>query len=125
MPRPPEIDTPRALAVLGPPPAAEQQLDLLLPADQRRLPGAERLETALERALAPHRPSPDGFGEAPGRQRAEILVVEETAGEPARARVDHDAVRLGEGLQPRREVRGLSDHGLLLRGARPDQVAHH
>ena len=35
-----------------------------------------------------------------------------------------NAVRLGKGLQPRREVRRLTNHGLLLRGAGADQIAH-
>ena len=36
---------------------------------------------------------------------------------------NHDAVRLRNALQARRKVRRLANDGLLLRSARPDQVA--
>ncbi len=53
----------------------------------------------------------------------EILVVEQPAGQPPRARCDHHRPRLGQRLQPRREVRRLADHRLLLRRALADQIA--
>ena len=38
---------------------------------------------------------------------------------------DDDSAWLGKGLEPRREVGRLADHGLLLRRALADQLANH
>ena len=53
----------------------------------------------------------------------QIRVLEQTAGQPPRARRDHHGPRLGQCLQPRREVRRLADHRLFLRCALADQIA--
>ena len=55
----------------------------------------------------------------------QILVVEQPAGQPPRARPDHHGPRCRQRLQPRRQVRRLADHRLLLRGTLADQVADH
>ena len=115
-----------ALAALGPLPAPQQQAHLLLAPDQREQGrGVERLEPARRRADAEDPVRPDRLGEALGLDAAEIGALEEAADEPARAGGDDDAVRLGQPLQPRGQVRGLADHRLLARGAAADQVAHH
>jgi hypothetical protein len=57
--------------------------------------------------------------------RAKVLKLEQVAHElPSAVRNDH-AIRLCEALQARREVRCLANDCLLLRSARPDQVADH
>ena len=116
-----------ALAVLGLLPALEQQRELLLAADQRRQAGAlQRLEAALGRGprratrQAAHR-----LGEALERLRPEIVELEQAADQPPGRLGDHDAARLGQRLQPGREVRRLADHRLLLRRTLADQIADH
>ena len=85
----------------------------------------ERLEPARRRADAEDAVRPDRLGEALGLDRAEVDALEQVADEPARAGGDDDAVRLGQPLQPRGQVRGLADDRLLLRGAAAEQVADH
>lgn len=85
----------------------------------------EGLEAALGRAgaegaVGPHRP-----GEALGLDLAQIGALEQVADEPARRGRDHDAVGLGQGLEPGGQVRRLADHGLLPCRAAAEQVAHH
>jgi hypothetical protein len=50
------------------------------------------------------------------------LIVEQPAGQSPRAWRDHHGPRLGQRLQPRREVRRLADHRLFLRRALADQI---
>ena len=83
----------------------------------------ERLEPARRRADAEDAVGPDRLGEALGLDRAEVGALEQAADEPARAGGDDDAVRLGQPLQPRGQVRGLADDRLLPRGAAAEQVA--
>ena len=85
----------------------------------------EGLEAALERADAEDAVGPHRTGEALGLDLAQIGALEQTAEEPARRGRDHDAVGLGQGLEPGGQVRGLADDRLLLRGAAAEQVAHH
>ena len=86
---------------------------------------AQCREAALDGALAQYPRGDDRRGKALDLDRAEILVVEQPAGQPPRARRDHHRPRLGQRLQPRREVRRLADHRLLLRRALADQIADH
>ena len=113
-----------ALAGLGLLPAPLQQRQLLLAADQRRAGRAQRLEAALGPALAQHPRGHDRRGQALDLDRAEILIVEQPAGQPPRARRDHHRARLGQRLQPRREVRRLADDPAFLRFALADEIAH-
>ena len=115
------------LAALGSLPAPEQQLDLLLAPNQRRLAaqGVQRLEAVLDRAFAEDTPGRHWFGKALRLDCAEVLVFEETAGQAVRALRDHHRVRLGKSLQPGGEVRRLTDHRLLLGGAGSDEIADH
>ena len=83
-------------------PAAHQQLDLLVAADQRCGRRAQRLEAALHRACAQRRPSPHRSGDALEVLGSEVLKVEQIAQEFARALSDDDGVRLGNPLQARR-----------------------
>jgi hypothetical protein len=56
---------------------------------------------------------------------AEIAQAKPIAYQPARGRCDHDAVRLGQRLQARSEVRRIADDGLLLRRTASHEVADH
>jgi hypothetical protein len=46
--------------------------------------------------------------------------IEQTGHQTLCAQPDHHAARLGQGLEARRQVRGLADHGFLLRRALAD-----
>src|SRR5580693_6497355 len=104
-----------ALAGLRLLPAPSQQPQLLVAVDEWRARRAQRLETALGSALAHYPCGFDRYGEAFDLDRAEILVVEQPAGQPPRARRDHHRPWLGQRLQPRRQVWRLADDRLLLR----------
>ena len=113
-----------ALAGLGLLPAALQQRQFLVAADERgQVSPVQRLEAALGGALAHHPRGRHRRAQALELDGAQIRVLEQTAGQPPRARRDHHRARLGQGLQPRREVRRLADHRLFLRGALADQIA--
>ena len=60
--------------------------------------------------------------EAFGGNGTEIVILEEIAEEPPRARRDHHGVRLGNRLQACRKVGGLADNAALLCFAAADQV---
>jgi hypothetical protein len=113
-----------AVARLGARPPAQQQVDLLVAANQRaQCRSAQCLEPALDGARAQHLPSRHGCGDALDLDGAEIAVFEEIAKQPPRARGDDDSIRLGQGLQPGGEVRRLADDRLLLRRSRANQIA--
>ena len=83
----------------------------------------QRLEAAFRGTRPQRRPGPRRPGDALEVLRPEVLKLEQIAEQPARALGDDDHVRLGDRLQPRREVRRLADDAALLRLARSDQVA--
>jgi hypothetical protein len=58
--------------------------------------------------------------EVPG---PEVLQFEEVAEKPSRALGDDDRIRLGDPLQARCEIRGLTDHAALLRFTRAYKIA--
>jgi hypothetical protein len=115
-----------AVAGLGARPAAQEQVDFLVAADQ---PGqcrsAQCLEPARDDARTQHLPSRHRPGDALHLDGAKIADLEEIADQPARARGDDDRVRLGQGLQTAGEVGRLADDRLLLRRALADQIADH
>src|SRR5215831_2642456 len=81
------------------------------------------LEPALDTAWTRHLPNRHGAGDALHFDGTEIVILEEIADQPTRARGNDDGVRLGQGLQPRGEVRCFADDRLLLRRALADQIA--
>src|SRR6516225_12161073 len=88
-----------AVARLGARPAAQEQIDFLVAAEQlaqRR--SAQRLEPALDGARTHHLPSRHRRSDALYLDRAEIAVLEEITDQPARPRSDNDSTRLGQGL---------------------------
>ena len=113
-----------AVACLGPRPAAQQQVDLLVAADQRaQCRSAQGLEPALDDAGTQHLPSRHRRGDTFHLDGGKVAVLEESAEQPARARGDDDRVRLGQGLQTGGEVRRFADDRLFLRRALADQIA--
>jgi hypothetical protein len=115
----------RALAALRLLPAPQQRRQLLVAADERRGGRAQRLEPALGPALAQYPRGLDRRRQTFDLDRPEILIVEQAAGQPPRARPDHHGPRCRQRLQPCCKVRRLADHRLLLRRAFADQIAHH
>src|SRR5262245_17196134 len=83
-----------ALAVARLPPAAQQQRDLLLQADERRKPLAvQRLEPAFGPPLAFDSPDGKRLGEAFQALRSEVGQLEQAADQSARRVADHYRVR--------------------------------
>src|SRR5215831_14378755 len=114
-----------AVSCLGARPAPQQQVDLLVAANQwaqRR--SAQRLEPARDDAWAQHLPDRHRTGNAFDLDGAEILVFEQIANQPACARGNDDGIWLGQRLQPGGEVWRLADNRLFLRRAVADQIAH-
>jgi hypothetical protein len=71
-----------------------------------------------------HLPSRHRPGDALHLDGAEIAALEQIADQPARARGNHDSVRLGQRLQPGGEVRRLTDDGLLPRRTLANRIAN-
>src|ERR1700731_828337 len=75
-----------AVARLGAGPAAQQQVDFLVAADERgQRRSAQRLEPALYGARTQSLPSRDRRGDALHLDGAEIAILEEIANQPAGA----------------------------------------
>jgi hypothetical protein len=83
----------------------------------------QRLEAALGPALARDPPSRERLGKALETLRPEVVEVEQTADQAARAGADDHRARRSQPPQSRGEVRGLADHDLLSRRTRADQIA--
>ena len=83
------------------------------------------LEAALDRTGSDCRPGPNRSGETLKTVRAKVFELEQGAEEPPRALGNDDAVRFGDALQPRCQVRRLAQDAALLRLAGPDQIADH
>ena len=81
------------------------------------------LEAALDRTGSNCRPGPNRSDETLETVRAKVFKLEQSAEEPPRALGNDDAVRFGDSLQPRRQVRRFAQDAALLRLPRTDQVA--
>jgi hypothetical protein len=104
-----------AVAGLGAGPAPQQQVDLLVAADQSsHCRSAQCLEPARDGARTQHPPGRHRRGDALDLYAAEIAVFEEIAEQAAGARGDDDSIPLGQGLQTGGEVRRLADDRLFL-----------
>src|SRR5215471_14565489 len=79
-----------ASARLGARPTTQQQVDLLVAANQRgQCRSAQRLETALDTALSQHLPAADDWlGAGDGFDRAELAAVEQAADQASGSRLD-------------------------------------
>src|SRR4029077_3766170 len=79
-----------ALALLGSPPALEQQSNLVFAADKRRQArSVQRLEPTLGGAFRNHAPSPDRNGKALERVEAEFGEIEQAPDQLPGAGCDH------------------------------------
>ncbi len=115
-----------ALAGLGETPAVGQQAQLVHAADEfRQRTGVCGFETGLRGSLRHDAPGPDRLAESLDRHRLAGIQLEGAADQPLGRRLDQYLPGLGCGLQPRREVRGVAERGVFLRGALPDDVADH
>ena len=78
----------------------QQQSEFVFaPEQQCAAAGAQRLETAVDRALAQHAPCADRLLVALDRRCADIATVEQPTDKVPRAIVDQHLIRFGEGLQ--------------------------
>ena len=118
---------PRAALRLAP--QIDQPLGLVVSAEQRIDAGlALRLEPAVGGARTQDLPDRHRRLEALERDRPEIAIVEKTAGQLARRRVDDHGVWLRQALQPRRQIGRAARDRLLCRavgahdGADDDQA---
>ena len=105
-------------------PAAEQQVDLLVAANQRRDGPVQCLEPAFGHARANHLPDRHVLGEALKGDVAEIAILEQAADLPPGGSVDHHLPRPREALETGGEVRRLADRRLLTRVAGADRLAN-
>jgi len=84
-----------AVAGLGARPAPQQQVDLLVAADERRQRRpAQSLEPALDGAFPKHVPTAHRFAARSGFHCAEIAAVEQVADQTPGGPPDHHCVRL-------------------------------
>jgi hypothetical protein len=99
-----------------------QQLDLLVPADQRRRGRPQCLEPALSSARSEHLPGADILSETLKSEGPEVAILERAAGQPLCARRDDDCTRLGPGLEASGKVRRLTDDRLFLGSSLADSA---
>src|SRR5262249_49103530 len=81
------------------------------------------LEAAFDRARAQRRPRPRRPGKALEVPGPEVLQFKEIAQKSTRAAANDDHVRLGNLLQPRREIRRLAKEAALRRFPRAEEIA--
>src|SRR5258707_7350170 len=112
----------RAIAAFYLLPAAHQQLDLLIAAEQWRSGHAQGLEAAIDRARTDDSPDRHRVAEACDGHAAESEILEEATDGAAGAAVDDHRIRLGQRLKPRGQIGGLTDHLMSLRRALPDEI---
>jgi hypothetical protein len=103
----------RAAALPGEALAFQQEIDLLVAADEigqtRR---ADRLEAALGIGYALHRPRCDRLGNTLDLVAAEVTQTEQIAKQPTRRGGDDDRPGLGQGLKAGCKVRRLPHHSV-------------
>ena len=124
MPGSPESSTTRPSPSLGLIPTAQQQLDLLLPANERgQRARAPRLEPADAGRLAAHLPRLHRLRQSLHLDGTERAAVEHPPHQPPRAGRDHDLAGRCRGLQLRRQVWRLADRNMLPCVAGPQLLA--
>src|SRR5215831_10670767 len=105
-------------------PPPHQQIEFFLAPDKLcKAARVQCLEAALNRRWAQRGPRSHRARDALEGLRAEVVKLEQIAHELAGTFRNHNAVRLRHTLQARRKVWRFADDGLLLRSARPDEVA--
>src|SRR5262249_8255539 len=112
------------LAALRPRPAPQQQLGFFLAPDEgSQTARMQGLEAAFDGARPQRHPGPRRLGEALEVPGPEVLQFKEIAQKSTRAVANDDHVRLGNLLQPRREIRRLANDAALLRLPRAEEIA--
>ena len=106
-------------------PSALQQFEFLVATDEWALARAQRFEPAADPTLAEDTVSRNRRRQPFDLDLTEALIIEQVPDQPARALGDDDRLGFGQPLQPRCKIWRLANDGLLLGGARPDQVADH
>ncbi len=96
-------------------PAAEQQLHLLVAADQGRGAGTQRFELADRAILRQDLPRRHRRRQTFEFDGAEVLALEQAADLPPGGGIDHHLTRAGKALQAGSQVRRLTDRRLLAR----------
>ena len=106
-------------------PAVQQRVELLSSIDERKdaLRMARR-EPADGRARSDHAPYFHQLAEPFDLAAAQVLALEFRADQLSRLRRDQNRVRIGEGLQARRQVERHAEGRLLLGGALADRAPH-
>src|SRR5215471_19212640 len=105
-------------------PAPQQEVELLVAANERRGPRTQCLKAADDPALADHTPGRLWFGKTGERLRPEILDLEQGPDLSPGAVGNDQGAGPGQRLQAGGEVGRLADHASLLRGTRADQIAN-
>src|SRR5215472_16999138 len=112
----------RAIAAFYLLPAAHQQLDLFIAAEQWRSGYPQGLEAAIDPVRTDHSPDRHRVAEACDGYAPESEILKESTDEAVSAAVDDHRIRLGQRLQPRGQIGGLTDHPMFLRCAIPDEI---
>src|SRR6516162_10337924 len=86
------------VAALGLFPSAEEQVDFLVAADERRGGRVQRLEPAVRGARTQHLPGGHILGETLERDGSEIAILEQAADQRPCARCNDDRAWPGQGL---------------------------
>src|SRR5262245_55638896 len=105
-------------------PAAQQQFELLVPADQRCGGRAQRFEAAGDAAWPPHPPGWNELGTPVERHLPKIVAVEQVADELAGACRYYDSSGLGDLFQAARKLRCLANKPQPIR-AIAEEIANH
>jgi len=63
-------------------------------------------------------------GESLELEHTEVIIFEQASGQAMRALVDHDRIRLGNRLQPGRQIGRFTDNGKLVHLCGLDQFAN-
>ena len=115
-----------ALALPRQPLAQQCECDLRLAPDKAdRARGAHRLEAALRDGSALDRPDFEGFADPLDLAAAEAAKREKIAEQRTRRSGNDNRARLGQTLEPCRDVRCIADRCLLLQRFPADEVADH
>src|SRR6516164_518219 len=112
----------RTIAAFDLLPAAHQQLDLLIAAEQWCSGYAQGLEAAIDRARTHHSPGRHRVAVAHDGDAPESEILEESTDKAAGAAVDDHSIWLGQRLKPRGQIGRLADHLMFLRPAFPDEI---
>jgi hypothetical protein len=106
--------------------AFQQEIDLVLAADEiGQIHPADRFEATLRSRDAFDRPRRDRLGNALDLMPAKVAQAEKIAEQPTRGGGDHNRSRLGQGLKAGSKVRRVPDQSMLPQRTLAAGVADH